>query len=372
MEVVCSSKHLATSITTALDVEGREHLVVVAKATWRIPAPGERPRPLPPEALAHADLFHGAPGESAMRYGSDFVRHKPRCDVLFDACAHSPDGRPVRELQAGWRLGDLQKSLQVHGPRTWRRRLGGAWALNEAEPFERMPLHYGLAFGGAHEDARQPSVLLANPVGIGWPGSLSDAQLEGHPAPCLEAVGQPVQKPRGNHQPAAFSAVARHWAPRKDFAGTYDAQWQEDVFPFLPEDHDEQFNQCAPRDQQMDYPHGGEEVVFHHLMQGRPRVHFRLPPLDGMGVRVLRTDYSTEAPVAAVDTLFFEPDAGRFSAVWRASTPIRRRLQEFDVIAIGPVDPAWWAARQNGSDSGCTGCGEPSLFAAPDVQARAA
>lgn len=124
MEVVCSSKHLATSITTALDVEGREHLVVVAKATWRIPAPGERPRPLPPEALAHADLFHGAPGESAMRYGSDFVRHKPRCDVLFDACAHSPMAGPSGSCRpaGGWATCRRVFRSMGHAPGA------GAWA----------------------------------------------------------------------------------------------------------------------------------------------------------------------------------------------------------------------------------------------------
>lgn len=109
----------------------------------------------------------------------------------------------------------------------------------------------------------------------------------------------------------------------------------------------------------MDYPMGGEPVILRHLMAGRDHVEFRLPAFDTVHFRVLRKDYSTEMPQPVVDTLYFEPDEGRFSAVWRASVPIRRRLQEFATVAIGPVDPAWWEAVQSG---GCEGCSEPEAI----------
>jgi hypothetical protein len=71
VQIHVGSKHLAADVAVALDVMGREHLVIVAKATWSIPAPGPRPRPLEPEPLALTDVFYGQPGESALRYGSD-------------------------------------------------------------------------------------------------------------------------------------------------------------------------------------------------------------------------------------------------------------------------------------------------------------
>lgn len=58
------------------------------------------------------------------------------------------------------------------------------------------------------------------------------------------------------------------------------------------------------------------------------------------------------------DTLFFETQANRFSVVWRASVPIRRRIQEFHTITIGPVNEQWWARRQVGVDASCAGCGQ--------------
>ncbi|GLS05065.1 hypothetical protein GCM10007860_22150 [Chitiniphilus shinanonensis] len=368
MEVIVGTRHLLASTFTALDLHGREHLVIVAKASWRVPLPGQRPQPLPPSPLVPADLHVGEPGVSAMLYGSDFVRHKPRCDVLFDASAHSPGGQPVRELPVVWQVGPLKKGLRVLGPRIWRKRLGRL-GLSRPEPFTRQPLHYGLAYGGTREyetgkgDKKQvlTEALLSNPVGLGWAGKHTLKQLDGAPAPSLESLEQPIRKPGGPYEPVACSAVGRHWLPRRDYAGTYDAQWQEEVFPLLPADFDERFNQCAPLDQQMDYPRGGEPVVLRNMLPDRDDVRFVLPRLDGLKLRVLRTDYSVEEPSPVVDTLYFElddPDGPRFSAIWRASVPIRRRIQEFDTVALGPVNSQWWRDKVLGLGSGgCAGCG---------------
>jgi hypothetical protein len=375
MQIHIGSKHLTADVAVALDVTGREHLVIVAKATWRIPDIGQRPRPMQPEPLAVADTFYGEPGVSAMRYGSDFCRFKPQCDVLFDACAHSPAGQPVRELVAGWQVGPLKKSLRVRGPRRWHR-LMGVNVLGESEPFVSAPLHYGLAFGGTrhytvgtgNKAQELAEAYLPNPVGQGFAGRRTIDQLDKSPAPQLEALKDPVRSPGGKHKAVAFSAVPSHCSPRKEHAGTYDDAWQQNLAPFLPEDFDERFHQCAPLDQQMRYPKGGEEVALHNLLPGRERLRFHLPLLDRITTRVLRTDYSTDTLQSVVDTLWFETEAQRFSAVWRTSVPLRRRVQEIDTIAIGPVNPDWWRARSLGleKNGGCDGCGTPeALFGEP-------
>ena len=377
MELVIAGKQLAADAIVALDVGGREHLVLVAKATWSIPAPGGRPRPLPPQPLAPGDLYVGEPGQSAMLYGSDFARFKPRCDVLFNACAHAPNGRAVREMPVAWRVGPLSKGVNVVGPRVWQKRLGVIAGLSEPQPFTRMPLHFGHAFGGTRyyekgQGANRQTLadtLPTNPNGIGWFGPHTNGDIEGAPAPNLEELKDPVRKPDGEHRPVAFSAVARHWEPRKNHAGTYDEAWRKELFPFLPEDFDERFHQCAPQDQQMDYPKGGEPVILRHMMAGRDNVRFRLPAFDTVKFRVLRTDYSSEMPAPVVDTLYFEPEEARFSAVWRASVPIKRRIQEFDTLAIGPVDPGWWEALKRGDTAGCLGCSDTDQDDAPDAVA---
>ncbi|MCE3603002.1 DUF2169 domain-containing protein [Massilia sp. P8910] len=362
MEIIVGSKHLTVDISCALDVTGREHLVVVAKATWQIPAAGQRPRPLPPQALELVDVFVGDPADSAMLYGADMVRFKPRCDVLFNASAHAPVGEPVQELVAAWQVGELRKGVKVHGARQWRRRFGIV-SLSPAATFLQVPLHFGMAFGGTRTykkgwGAAAPlwtEAQLTNPVGLGWFGSRADEEVEGQPAPHLEALDDPVRKPDGKQAPVAFSAIARHWQPRPRFAGTYDEQWRKNVFPYMPDDFDDQYNQCAPADQQMSYPVGQEQVVLRNMMAGRPDVRFKLPKLDNVQVRILRGDYSTEVALAPADTLYFEPDEQRFSVVWRASVPIRKQIQEVQTIAVGPVSAQWWRERALGI-AGCSGC----------------
>ena len=228
-----------------------------------------------------------------------------------------------------------------------------------------MPLHYGFAFGGTHiykkgsGDKEQilTEALLSNPVGTGWVGPKTGAELNDMAAPTLERLNSPVKSPSGKYDPVALSAVARHWHPRTKYVGTYDAHWQKEIFPFLPEDFDDQFHQCAPEDQQIPYPKGGEEVVLLNMMIGRERVRFKLPKLDNMQVRILRKDYSVVTQNAVVDTLYFEPEEERFSAVWRVSVPIQRRIQEFDTVAIGPIDIHWWQNKILGiNGNGCAGC----------------
>ena len=356
MQLHIGSKHLAAAATVQLDVAGREHLVIVAKSTWSIPGPGQRPRPLPPQPVVTADQYFGKPGQSAMRYGSDMARFKPRCDLIFDACGHSPEGQSVTELQAGFELASLRKMVRVLGTRQWRRQLNG-WSLSTPEPFVKVPLTADHALGGtrAYEQGGQHLVEAHphNPSGLGWAGKHTMRQLDGQAAPQLEHPDHPVTRPDTKLPPCALSAVGRHWLPRKRHAGTYDQAWQRNVFPFLPSDFDEQFNQCAPEDQQLPYPQGGEAVRLVNLLPGQPDLRFKLPQFKPL-VRVLRSDYSQAAPQAVLDTLFFETEQQRFSAVWRASVEVRRRVEEFKTIAVGPVDPLWWQQQLGGGN--CRGC----------------
>ncbi len=365
MNLIIGSKYLLADIATAFDVTGKEHLVIVTKASWRIPAAGQRPQPIAPTPLAVSDVFVGAPGESAMLYGADYARFKPFCDVLFNASAHSPHGQAVREMQVGWQVGQLQKALMVTGPRYWQADTqGGAAKLTAPKEFISMPLHYGLAFGGSrpYRNHHQGGDLFEtnefNPTGIGWAGPQTLNQIAGQLAPCLTAINDPVLQPHGGQSPIAFSAIARNWAPRKMFSGTYDSHWQQEIAPLLPLDFDERYHQCAPSDQQMAYPRGGETVLLWNMMAGRTEVNFVLPQFENLKLRVLRKDYSIAQAHPVVDTLYFEPDAERFSAIWRASIPIRRRIQEFDTVAIGPINPAWWESKRLGLHANCADCNE--------------
>ncbi len=363
MEFICTSKHVNASFAVALDITGREHLVVATKATWSIPEPGGRPRPMPPQPLLDADTFYGSPGESALRCGDDFARYKAKCDVILDAYAHSPDGQAVEQLAVGIQVGELRKELRVVGQRHWT---AGVLGAKPSAPiaFTDMPLHYGYAFGGTRQFQRKGQPVAEahpyNPIGQGWGGKNTkhDAVSQKQSLPNLEHPHEPIRSPDDDIEPCAFGAVSRAWMPRRKYMGNFDEKWRQEVAPFLPEDFDERFNQTAPEDQQIAYPRGGEVVQLINLMPTHPAVAFRLPSLDRVKLHVLREDYSTEVMEAHADTLFIETEAKRFSVTWRASTPIRRRFQEVSVVAIGAVNSEWWQQKALGDTPGfdCPGC----------------
>jgi hypothetical protein len=63
----------------------------------------------------------------------------------------------------------------------------------------------------------------------------------------------------------SYGVIGRHWLPRIGYAGTYDQQWLDEHFPFLPPDFDEQYYQAAPLDQQLPKPLGEQMVSLVNL-----------------------------------------------------------------------------------------------------------
>ena len=70
---------------------------------------------------------------------------------------------------------------------------------------------------------------------------------------------------------------------------------------------------------------------------------------------------------AKADSVFFETEARRFSVVWRTQVPIARHVGEFELIAVGEVDPAWWRSRALGLDESCADCDERSALARQEL-----
>ncbi len=349
---------LPLEVTTALDKSGREHLVVIAKATYRFSDDGGPPvLDGVPRPVIFTDVFTGEPGDSAPIYEADTALRKQRCDVILDATAHAPGGRAVAELDASVRVGSITKQMLVVGDRAWKKGVFGASAT-KPKPFTSMPLHYGRAFGGAPKSRANGmfDVYLQNPVGVGYcPDARADA-VEDMPLPNIEDHVARITAPNANVKPMALGPIGRHWDPRRVLAGTYDARWREETFPLLPDDFDEAFMQCAPADQQIDFPQGGEAVVLHNLVAERPIVTFELPKPE-LVIKILTTSHHAEELAPVVDTLFIEPDARIFTMVYRASIPLDRKgVLALKILAAGAVCKKWWESKVFGTeDCGCGG-----------------
>ena len=349
MELLNATK-MQAGYTMGMAPDGRESLVVVVKGTFQFP---EKPNQEPVLAdeqipLVMADTFEGEPGFSAPVYESEFPPKKPKCDVLLNGSAYAPGGKPTKQVTVKLQVGSWGKSFNVVGNRTWNKGMLGVSATSP-EPFTVMPISYGKAFGGTdttHEDPAQHKFVLANPVGRGFHHYISGKLVDGKPLPNTEEEGHPVKKPDGEYRPMAFGPVGRNWEPRYKFAGTYDQNWIDNIFPFLPPDFQEAYYQAAPVDQQIPYLRGGETVTMTYLTpEGTTR--FNIPTID-MPIVFFPKKGEKQETQGVIDTIIIEPDKRQFMLTWRQSYPLKRNM--FDVVQVvaGVMPRGWYRARELG------------------------
>jgi hypothetical protein len=337
--------------TLGVDPTGREHVVVVVKGTYLIPDDGG-PLVLAPKEqqvpLVMADTFTGEPSFSAPVHEAEFAWAKPRCDVLLNGTAYAPEGRPAERVRVGVKLGDWQKVFDVVGDRVWVQR-GLAPAPSAPVPFVSMPVTYDVAYGGVDDtDPDNASAYMRNPIGRGYGAPGSAERLLGRPVANTEDPRNPVTVPWGGYAPMSFGPVGRGWQPRLALAGTYDQDWVDNEFPFLPEDFDVRHFQAAPEDQQVGEPAGGEDVVLLNLTPGGGRVRFQLPADSRMPVVFFPKRIDAEHRLAVLDTVLLEPDRRLVGLVWRCTRALSRDIFELAEVLVGEMTRAWWRARTMG------------------------
>ncbi|MCG7917072.1 MAG: hypothetical protein B6D70_14145 [gamma proteobacterium symbiont of Stewartia floridana] len=329
--------------------DGRELLVVAIKGTFTIP-PIRQQVTLADEqkVLVEADSFTGEPGFSAPLYEVDFAPVKPMCDVLLNGSAYAPGGKAVTRVEVTLRVASMFKSFAVTGNRTWE---AGKLAISPGYPglFESMPITYDTAFGGVdnfHENERKHSAWMTNPVGCGYHKQLAQELVDGSPMPNTEELRRPISMPNGTYAPMAFGPLGRGWDPRRELAGTYDQEWIDNNFPFLPPDFKEAYYQAAPVDQQIPYLQGGERVFLENLTP-EGQTTFDLPQIE-MPVVFFYKNGEQLQQRAVIDTLVLEPDEGVFTLTWRVALPLKKSMFEISQVLAGRKPRGWWRARRLG------------------------
>jgi hypothetical protein len=346
MDLINATRMVA-GYALGMEPSGRELLVVVVKGTFQIPAQSGGRVVLHDEQapLVMSDVFYGEPGLSAPKYEIDFAPRKHRCDVLLNGTAHAPGGRPAVRVNVGIRIGSWSKSFAVVGNRVWY--VAGGARPSSPVPFITMPITYDHAFGGTdmtHEDPAQHAAFMPNPSGRGFHRRLDEQLLEGSLLPNTEEIGVPVDRPEGIYTPKSFGALGRHWEPRYRYAGTYDARWLSDVFPFLPPDFDEQYYQAAPLDQQLAHPAGETTISLLNLTPDSQR-DFTLPHLEAP-ITIFPKRKDREEMMVLADTVVIEPDLQRLTMTWRATLPLKKGMFEISEVLIGRKGSEWWSKRE--------------------------
>ena len=312
----------------ARDRDGVHQWLVAVKGTYAIGSDGgldladEQVDPL------LAPEYHGEPGASSLRYDADLTLPKPTTDVVLNATAHAPGGRPGTNFPVAFRVGATEKTLQVVGLRTWQMTVFGT-KPSSPEPVVEIPIRYEYAYGGfdqADPDPKNQRMDPRNPVGCGV-AARSDDRI-GRRAPSFEY-------PNGSLEgagPAGFGAIDSFWSPRRERAGTYDAAWEESRLPLLPVDWDPRALLCAPEDQRPATPlRGGEPVVLLNLTPGG-LLQFELPKVyltfeTHFGSRV-------ESHRGRLATVIIEPDYPRVILVWLTALPCTTDVDYLDATVI--------------------------------------
>jgi hypothetical protein len=305
---------------------GIDTLYVIVKATVTLrPALSLAEVQVPPTM---ADEYYGDPAETSLRAVSDMHIGKSGTDVLLVGSAWAPDKRPLTRMQVGLSVGDRQKRLLVTGDRVWR-----DGRPSDPQPFEAMPLVWERAFGGVHRTGDQVQAEERNPVGCGFAGGRSASDMQGLAVPNLEDPTAPLQQIGQASQPACLAPIAPAWLPRRAFAGTYDARWQRTRAPYLPDDFDPRFFQCAAPELAFDrYLQAGEHVQIVGVLPDGP-IAFTVPE-SHLSVEVT-IEGSPHRPPANLETLSIEPDENRACFTWRAAVPCDRRALKVQTIVVG-------------------------------------
>jgi hypothetical protein len=347
MELINSTRMIAGQ-TMGMEPSGKESLVVVVKGTFRIPTEQGATLRLHEEQapLVMGDVFHGEPGFSAPKYEVDLAPRKQRCDVLLNGSAYAPGNKPVERVAVGIRIGSWSKKFAVVGDRFWYS--AGGTRATAPRPFSSMPISYDHAFGGAdlrHEDPAQHAAFMPNPSGRGFHKHRIAEWLQGSPLPNTEELDRPVTAPDEDYRPMAFGPVGRHWEPRYKYAGTYDQNWMDNVFPFLPADFDEQYYQSAPLDQQLVKPLGEQTVTLLNLTPDGRR-DFVLPRFEAP-IHIFPKRGKREDLLAPLDTVVIEPDLERVTMTWRVARPLKRNMFEIGQVLVGRKGADWWQQRSS-------------------------
>lgn len=280
-------------------------LVLVVKATFELVHQGVA-RIAAEQVPCMGPVHHDDDAEQSLRTESDFALVKPRGECFVAGACHPPSP-PARASAVTFHVGPIRKTIAVFGDREWKRSLLGR-SMTEPELFTSMPLRWERAFGGVD----------ANPHGRGV-AKVDDA----HPLPNLEDPRALIVAPGDRPSPACASPMGPTWPARLAHAGTYDARWKRERFPWVARDFDPAFYLAAPHDQRLrrGFFAGNEEIALWHLVEGQPRFTTRLPSLRPRAFVEGEHRRFEEIPLV-LDTISIDADARRASCVWRGHAPV--------------------------------------------------
>lgn len=303
------------------DHKGRNHILLVAKGTWRLStgrmASAEKQVGLHEQAvrLRIGDLELDAAQRLAMQARQDeqiiWLEHdmsppKPVFDVIVAGYVTAPDDHHKAYIDASIRIGTQRARMRAFVPRYWCIGWLGYYVKPIVPAAHRVPITYAVADSAAGFPLDPP----------GASDGLVAAWL-----PWIES--QDATSRRGKHSkaPAGFGYWPDSAAHRQRYTGTCDAAWEKKTAPNLPKDFNPRFYNIAHPDLQLSKaPAGGTSIELTHLAK-RAVIECRFPTLSLSVQASTAGGQALAAALLQADTLIIEPEFDRMSVVWRILLP---------------------------------------------------
>ena len=334
---IINSPPFTTRSSTWQEQPGQWTLTLVCKATFTLRPGNAVVAPEPEEINDHDNHWDDDPNKSVYA-PSDLVPYKPTPEVLLVGSAFAPRNEAVRSLFARLIVGQLDKSVEVCGQRTF----SADGSLVEGPKWTQMSLRYERAAGGEGS---------WNPVGVD--SSVADAYGR-RTVPNLQPPAF-ADIDRGASIPAiGFGPLAARWPVRQEKLGPLEpafsgGQWTETP---LGMDFDGSYFQSAPQDQLLEEIRPDETIVLENLHPDIERLVTRLP---GVKPRT-RVEIDGLPPwelTLVADTLWIDTNRATCTVTFRGQLPLDGRDQA-GTICIGVEYP-----------------GEPVRFPDPPKRTRA-
>ncbi|AKT38532.1 DUF2169 family type VI secretion system accessory protein [Chondromyces crocatus] len=324
-------------------VHGTWSLAVACKVTYAL-LPGVSPLASEQEGLNEDDNHWDDDPVRSVYMPGDLVPYKPCADVVLVGQGFAPNRTPVASFMVRMRVGEVDKSIEVFGERSW----SPEGALVEGAQVVRASLRYERAAGG-------PGTW--NPVGVradGPPDPYGRILL-----PSLQLPGQSVGRRGEPLAPVGYGPIAPSWPTRAERIRAHYGSWDPGRWferP-LPEGFDASFFNVAPGDQQVRELRDDERIVLENLHVEHAQLSTQLPGVRPRAMAERAAGRREEIALVA-DTLWIDTERCVCSMVWRGRISLAHP-QEAGRITVGLEEPRGTGQRGKQGDAEGSGPAAP-------------
>ncbi|CAA0094244.1 Uncharacterised protein [BD1-7 clade bacterium] len=261
-------------------------------------------------------VANSTPSNIAFRYEPECVGLKPNTDIVVVGTG-LPPGPDMPFFDCGIQVERYAKILRIFGQRQWQIDQEGEPFIQQLTTAMPTPLSYQHAFGGIDHGVMQQfghPFDERNPIGIGYhhPDSLI---REASALPLIENPKSLIQNYFDTPEPAGVGFLSPYWLERRQYAGTYDAEWEQTRSPMLPVDFNKRyFNGASSGLVANGYLQGNEAVTLVNI--GQPKQTFALPGLAQPKL-LLRLKKKEAALEMHLDTVVIDTDDALLSLIYR-------------------------------------------------------